>query len=430
MSSDSDSDSDSIEEFQIKRYLNRDFGQGIRQAKNLQNNYSGIKKQPGFYELRDRKQKSLDEKTYSGNHWDVEGMAPMARATRRLTLHHINAEVDKEKDRKVHFEETEKLMASEALSPMNKEFDDTMKFSGKKMKTETASVKNHQAKVKDDMQLQLLNYTHAGLVAMETEEERFHQIKLLRAMLSNVDKSPSVEDLVDAMSETNQKRTYINRDLEEAFGRLVDDEKCLDDDYRGAMMEMLDESLIRIVLNMDRDVTKKLFEDEQKERVMEQNNLLKDKERAKAIQNFDKVLDNMRRMYQQVLEEEERIEESYKEKVRELKSRVEEELVRKIAAKWVEKACADEKTRRIQECENVDREKNVAWESMKNLMSRVQRQMILSKFDGKWVDFKEEARKEKAKIIELLPETNQDRKMREMRTRSRRPSCVVRGDED
>ncbi|XP_060075857.1 uncharacterized protein LOC132555526 [Ylistrum balloti] len=426
--SDTDSESESIEEFQIKRYLNKDFGQGIKQAKALQNTHSGIKKQPGFYKLQDRKHWSQDGKSYAGKHWDVEGAVPLGRATRRLTIHHINAEVNKEKARKVTLEESEKTIASQTLSPLNEEFNDTLRFSEKKMKTKEASMKNQQAKVKDDMQLQLLHYTHAGLVAMETEEERYNQIKLLRAMLSNVDKSPSVEDLVDAMAETNQKRSYINRDLEEAFGKLIEDERSLDDDYREAMMEMLDESLIRVVLNKDRDITKKMSEDEQKERVMEQNNLFKDQQRAKAMKNFEKVLADMKRIYQQVLDEEEEIEERYKDKVRELKFKVQEELVRKIAVKWVQKACADEKTRRIQEFENAGTTKNkVAWEAMKNLMSRVQRQMILSKFDGKWIDFKE---KEKAKMHELFPETDQDRKIREMRTKSRRPSCVVRGGDD
>ncbi|XP_033731530.1 uncharacterized protein LOC117321174 [Pecten maximus] len=428
MSSDSDSDN---EEFQIKRYMNTDFGQSIKQAKTLQNHYSGIKPQPGFYELCDRKHWSLGTKSYCGKHWDVEGVTPLARSTRRLTLHNVNTEVDKEKARKIQKEDSEKREASQTLCPMNKEFNDTVHFSEKKMRAEAASMRNHQAKIKDDMQLQLLNFTHAGLVALETEEERFNQIKLLRAMLNNVNKSASIEDLVDAMSETNEKRNHINRDLEEAFGRLVEEEKDLDDDYREAMMEMLDESLIRVILNMDRDVTKKMFEDEKKERVMEQNNLLKDKKRAKAMKNFEEVLDDMRRIYQQVLDEEERIEESYKDKVREVKTRMQEELVRKFAAKWAEKACADEKTRRIQEFENPGTKKNVAWESMKNLMSRVQRQMILSKFDGKWIDFKEEAKKEKAKRHEtLVPETEQDKKIRQIRTRSRRPSCVVRGDDD
>lgn len=414
----------------MKRYMNTNFGHSIQQAKNLQNTHSGIKPQPGFYELCDRKHWSLDTKTYRGKHWDVKEVVPLRRSTRRLTIHNVNAEVDKEKARKVQKEEIEKKEAVQTLTPVNKELKDTVHFSEKKMKAEEASTKNHQAKVKDDMQLQLLHFTHAGLVAMETEEERLYQIKLLRGMLNNMDRSPSVEDLVDAMAETNQKRTYINRDLEEAFGRLVEEEKELDDDYREAMMEMLDESLIKVILNMDREVTKRLSEEEQKDRVMEQNNLLKDKKRAKAMQNFEKVLSDMKRIYRQVLEEEERIEETYRDKVREVKSRMQEELLRKFAAKWVEKACADEKSRRIQEFENSDNRKNVAWESMKNVLSRVQRQMILSKFDGKWIDFKEEATKEKTKKVNLqVPETEHDRKIRQMRTRVRRPSCVVRGDD-
>lgn len=428
MAPDSDSDSDSVEEIQIKKYMNTDFGQAIRQVIALQNSHSGIKKQPGFYELRDRKQRQLDGKYYDGQHWPVSNWKQCARATRRLTQKCIDEEVDKERERRIPLEDTEKETAVKVLKVMHQEFNDTMQFSKKKMKSEEGTAKNHHAKVKDDMQMQLLNFTHAGLAAMETEQERVNQIKLLRAMLSNADKSPSVEDLVDSMSSTNQKRNYINRDLEEAFGRLQDDEKDLDDDYRVAMMEMLDESLIKVVLDQDREITRKMFEEEQLERVKEEHTLKKDKIKERAIEAFQKVHQDMKRVYQQVLDEEEKIEESYKDKVREIKSRVQDELTRKMARRWIERACADEKTRRIKEFA-VGPKKNVAWDSMKNLMNRVQRQMILSKFDGKWVDLKQAAKKEKCTDT-LQPETDQDRKMREMRTGSRRPSCVVRGDDD
>jgi len=47
----SESDLDSVEEVQIKHFCNRDFSQGIKQAKSMYDSHAGIKRHPGYYKV-------------------------------------------------------------------------------------------------------------------------------------------------------------------------------------------------------------------------------------------------------------------------------------------------------------------------------------------------------------------------------------------
>lgn len=426
--SDSDwSDSDSVEEIQIKRFLNKDFGESIKQAKYQQDSHKGVKPQKSHYYLL-KCQKNPSQ--YDGKHWDVAADNHFERSTRRLTKRRIDTAVDKEQSMQMNEGKHRWLQARKSLTPMTNEFKEVMCISEKMQIVNNACQQSKSAKVKDEVQGQLVRKSNIERVSKETEQERHDQIRILRSMAPNANRSASTEDLVKSMAETNKRRSVINRDLEEACLRLMDSEEVMDNSYQSAMMEMLDESLIKVVFMFDRNKTKALFEEEKIQRIRDFNNLFRDKLRGKAIKNYDSVLTDVKQLARLIKLEEEAKEHSQQSLVKELKTEVQEELMRKVSRKWAEQVMAAERSRRIQEMEMSMKRTNQAKEDTKQMMSRIQRQMIIEKFGGKWIVAHKNLNKKKQGTEENTAETAQDRKLRSMRMNFRRPSGVIRCDDD
>jgi hypothetical protein len=123
---------------------------------------------------------------------------------------------------------------------------------------------------KDLFQLELLRKTLHTQLNKDLEEERKRRTKLLYGLCDDTLRTPSIEDLVSCMEDTNYKRAVVNRDLAEAQENLEKKEDTIDQEYNTAMFEMLDESLSKVVHAFAAIETTKSFDIEQNRRMTEQ----------------------------------------------------------------------------------------------------------------------------------------------------------------
>lgn len=434
--SDSESESDSVEEVQIKRFLNKDFGASIKQAKGQLASHKGVKSQQGHYHILKLEK---NKKLYDGKHWNVDVGRQFERSTRRLTTQTITKAVGEEQSRQVSDAKQRRTRARKSLTPLVAEFKGILRFSEKMQTVNNVSQQKRAAAIKEEIQQELVRKKNRERIANEIEQERREQIRLLRAMAPNAKRSVSKEEMLKSMAETNNRRSMINRDLEEASSRLKDSEEAMTNKYHLAMGEMLDESLIKVVQTFDRSKTRALCEEEKIRKIREQNKKQnsKDKTKIKDTRLYDGVMNDLKRLSQLVKLEESATESTQKTKIKELKTECQEELMRKISRKWAEQVTATERVRRIQEIEMNLNRMDDAKEDMKNMMSRIQRQMIIERFGGKWITqtpvnmHRQRACGESAGESAMRKDqSEQDRKLRSIRMKCRRQSCVVRREDD
>lgn len=426
----SDDSDDSVEEIQIKRYLNPSLESGLLQAKALQGTHIGVKKQRGYYQLSDLRHAVINQKQfgYEGHHYDVEVRTDLHRSTPKLTHNAINRELDKEQKRRTKIEAETRKQAKSSLTGLNNEYKENLNISEKKIKEDEANERHELSIIKDEVQVEMGRKQSVRAIEGESEEERKRQIKLLKAMTSEAEKTPSITELVDGMADTNHKKQIIQQDLNEAFARLCDDQDELTIEYRKALTELLDESMITLSLMLDRDKTKQLSCEEQMERIKKQYDLIYDKMKWENLNRFDEVMFDLRRIFKKVEQLEDEEDRKYRERQAELKAMVQEELLRKYARKWVEKATANERMRRLKEDLGEPKDKDPMKETMKTVIMRMQRQMILNKFKGNWVDPMATGQKSVERDDEdYEEESDYDKKLRLMRTKNRRQSRVAKG---
>uniref|UniRef100_K1Q0H6 Uncharacterized protein n=1 Tax=Magallana gigas TaxID=29159 RepID=K1Q0H6_MAGGI len=262
------------------------------------------------------------------------------------------------------------------------------------------------------------------------EKEREHQVRLLMAMKDDAMRTASIDSLVDSMAFTNQKRSLINTDLEEArLSDLIsfrDDQKETDVEYNKAVGEMLDQSLITVVQESHKDILKEQEEQARKEKIELQKMIENDKVAYQNQNRFSKAVKMIVAMYRDLEMKEHKEEEKMKQYVEDVKFTAQEDIVRIVNTKRTCSLYRKEKSRRIQEEEQLVTQDNPARAAMMNVMNRVQRQMLLQKFKGKWVNI---TNKKKAGRTEEQSEENlteRDKKLRMIRTKNRKETKVVR----
>ena len=426
--SDSESDTDSVEEVQITKYFQKGLLHGIQQAKAEQSAHTGIKRQRGYYHLKDCRHALPEErpKAYTGRHYDVEINTNLQRATHRLTKHFIDNEVNREQARRIYFQDKIQKDAKTVLSPLNKEFKFNVHTSTEKELAEMHASKKKQELIKDDVQIELMRRHNTKVMKEEMEKERQRQLQLFKAMKTDAERSASVEDLVEALTEINQKREIVHRDILEGFAKYQEEEEDMEVEYQKAMHEVMDEALTGLVLKFARPEHRHMAEEEQQRRIEEMANASRDGKMQVALGKFDNVMEDLMQAFSRVQKEEEEIESELKHETEKKKEELLYELRRNFAKKYAQRVCAQEKLRRIREAEEMLHHKpNPEIERMKKEMVRIQRQMILQRFGGKWINL-HRASKSKAETTE--PETEYDRKIRQIRTALRRETCVKKED--
>ncbi|XP_056004082.1 trichohyalin-like [Ostrea edulis] len=432
-SSSNESDSDSVDEVVIQRYLKQDLKSGLTQGKALLRRQGGIKAQPGHYQLNDCRHAVVNYKGlgYQGKHWEASSQTGnLERATRRLTAHAVDREMDEEQRKRAFHEAETARLARQIIQPLLDEFNDTITISVREMAAEKRVQTHQQEVVKDTVQCELVHKENAKLVDRMAEEEREHQLKLLLAMKDDTAKTASIDSLVDSMAETNHKRSLVNTDLEEASERLKDDEKETDVEYNKAVGELLDQSLLTVVHENHRDMLREQAEQARKEKIEMQKILENDKTVSANQRKFSRALKRLVATYNELESKMRTEEESLRQYNEDLKFSVQEDIVRMARIKWTNKVFSEEKSRRILEEEESIHKENPARNAMMNMMNRVQRQMMLQKFKGKWVNI---TSKKKADNVDKDDEENlteRDRKLRMIRTKNRKETKVVRWEDE
>lgn len=424
-SSESDSDTDSVEEVQVKKYLGS-FKEQLKQAKAQTCIKIGIKRQPGHYHLRDTRHAVLatQRPAYGGTHWDVDIPSHLQRSTPRLTRYAIRKAILREQERQLELGNEEKgLEALSKLENLNREFDNVMVYNYGRMGLEEDKKKSIVYENKDLLHWELMRKKFGKQQNEEMEEERQHRIKVLRGIYDNKHRTPSIENLVDGMTDTNFKRSLVNKNIEEAQLNLENKQEDVVKEYQLAMSEMLDESLAKVVHTFAANDTRLAFENEKRRR-MSEHPTNSNPTREQKIMKV--ALNNLVRAFNEVEAKENNEETKYQNKVIEQKTIMQEQLLRKVTTNIANKLVAEERARQIKEAEeNIE---DPSRNALRHLVTRVQRQMLLQKFKGKWVNL---VKKPKAvEDAERVNETEHDRKLRLQRESQRRSSCMIRGDED
>lgn len=421
-SSESDSDSDSIEEIQIRRYLGS-FSDRIRQAKVQIGIKSGLKRQPGHYHLRDRRHTDLEPRRqgYDGKNWEVSLPIQLQRSTPRLTRYMIGKLIKQEQKSRVQGDqEGQQMLAIKSLEPLVQEFKGIILYNSNRLAKERGHQIAEVEKLKDSVQWEMLRKKLIKQHSEEAEEERTQRIKVLNGLLDNDKRTPSIEDLLIGMAETNYKRSMLNKDLTEAQENLEHNKNEESNNYHTAMSEMLDESLGKVVHTFATNETKTLCAKEQIRQVAEQNNQQNPSKNQKTKME---VLMELKKAFEKVETEEQRAKQKERTKLIDMKVAVQEELLRKVASKWVDVAIAEERSRRILEASNT----NPTLNRMRHLVSRVQRQMLLEKFRGTWVNIAEKLEMETEASVDRKKETEVDKQLRRQRENQRRAIGVRSG---
>ncbi|XP_052066192.1 uncharacterized protein LOC127705872 [Mytilus californianus] len=423
--SESDSDTDSVEEIQVKKYLGT-FKEQLKQAKAQTCIRTGIKRQPGHYHLRDTRQAVLvpQRPAYGGTHWDIDIPQHLQRSTPRLTRYAIRKAILKEQERRVEFgDQNRGLQALSKLENLNKEFDNVLVYNYGRMGLEEDKKKSLVYQNKDFVHWELMRKTFGKQQNEEMEKERQHRIKVLRGIYDKKHRTPSIENLVDGMTDTNFKRSLVNKNIEEAQINLENKQNEVVNEYKLAMSEMLDESLAKVVHTFAANDTRRAFENEKRRR-MSEHPINANPTREQKIMKV--ALNNLVSVYKDVEAKENEEETKYKNKVIEQKAMMQEQLIRKVTTNIANKLVAEERARQIKEAEeNIDEPSKNA---MRHLVTRVQRQMLLQKFKGKWVNLVKKPKD--VEDAERVNETEHDKKLRLQRETQRRSLCVIRGDGD
>ncbi|XP_067668660.1 trichohyalin-like [Haliotis asinina] len=427
-----DSDTDSVEEVQITRYLNQGLLQGIQQAKACTDVKLGVKRQTGYYQLKDRKHAVMTPKVvaYDGKHWDLTVSNRLHRATPRLTAYAIEREVAREQLQQVKSEESRQQAASRVLQALHAEFHDRITQSQALEQEILEKMKNDLAVVKDEAHCELMRKYNIKHFDEEIETERERQIamvEIFNGCMKSPNMSRSVENMLGGFAEANHRKSIVQQDLVEAFARFNEEEVEADSEYKDAMMEMMDESLNTLQQMFNKNNTKRLEEDERRQRLIELKKQSKDPNFRKQKNEFDGVMNDLHKAFDNLKQQEMTASSEFETLMSDRKECVLQELRRRDASRWADKISAKEKARRIQEEENLLRQKDPYRDKMLKVVSRVQRQMILQKFAGRWINLAG-ARKNEEDMDDLEDiENDRDRRLKATRMRARRPSCVVSG---
>ncbi|XP_013387941.1 uncharacterized protein LOC106157024 [Lingula anatina] len=272
------------------------------------------------------------------------------------------------------------------------------------------------------MQGILIQKIHKRDLDREMEEERQRQIKIMENLSGGYDleQSPSTENLLKYISVTNQRKHIMQEDLLDAMELMEEDEEDLDGELIHYAEEMKDRALREMKNGLYRIQFDVLTRVEQFRRANEFKVLAKESLTQKCMKAWDELQSEMNRHFALVLQQVTEAEYISVDLSEVRKRLFLEQLSRRAAIKFVDKECAEERKRRIQELEDEAEHPDPAKEILKETMANVQIQLVVDKFHGYKVT---------PIYQEMVFETsNEDRKKRKLRLSARRRSNVTLGE--
>ncbi|XP_013387943.1 uncharacterized protein LOC106157026 [Lingula anatina] len=422
--SNSDTDSD-LEEVQVKQYLFGDIRLDLIQYIALKKSKKGIKRHYGHYQLDDHCHAKIDDVPshyYKGKHWDVPIGNDLSKTNIKATAMAIQREIEKEQQRRIYEEEQTYRLCQNSFFYINQEFFDAIDSAkSNTLKRKRTTFKNAQV-VKDHMQGILIQKIHKRDLDREMEEERQRQIKIMENLSGGYDleQSPSTENLLKYISVTNQRKHIMQEDLLDAMELMEEDEEDLDGELIHYAEEMKDRALREMKNGLYRIQFDVLTRVEQFRRANEFKVLAKESLTQKCMKAWDELQSEMNRHFALVLQQVTEAEYISVDLSEVRKRLFLEQLSRRAAIKFVDKECAEERKRRIQELEEEAEHPDPAKEILKETMANVQIQLVVDKFHGYKVT---------PIYQEMVFETsNEDRKKRKLRLSARRRSNVTLGE--
>ncbi|XP_070536761.1 cilia- and flagella-associated protein 45-like [Ptychodera flava] len=390
----------------------------------------GIRRHPGHYTigtLRFAPEGGSLIHYYNGKHWEVDlGDKPLERSTRRLTISAVHESLDDEQRRRIAEERETMQRASITLRPLNKEFKRAISKSQDMYDKQIMKQIQDQEDLKDEAQSELIWKANKKVIDEQIEEERERRSSILSAMIHG-DKDETDDEfkaIVHAMAETNRKWNDVQDDLMGAISELEDvrleedheiDERCkeLKDNFVACFNRA--SALIKLQLTEESEKRRRKF-------MSEDPNLDYDALRRRSMFFRDLAQQEMIRVFAGVMHDDTIKEETSIEQTRKTQEMLLEQMVRSYNAKEADHEMAEERARRIMEAEGeLAGEIDAIKEDMKDIMVRVQEQMLLLKFHG----HKVKAPRYHESYDFQDAESERDHKLRTMRLQSRRKSCVV-----
>ncbi|XP_033113024.1 uncharacterized protein LOC117113711 [Anneissia japonica] len=371
---------------------------------------------------------------YDRKHWDVEEEEScyLERKLRKQTVSAVDDAVDREKLRRMRDERNRHLGAKSMVLTINNELFRLIGFNLEAEKKKIDSIM-HDCEDNLDYSLNVLaRKANDFKLVRAVEDERERRVSLMNAMTDDNKTASDKEfrNYLKCLAHVNNIWAAIQNELNGAMGDLevvkAEEEHALDDLYR----EMKDE----LVLNFKRSTNSlgSLMQEENEKR----RRLAEARAYASGKKQMDKT--STKSMQLKVLSHEELMrlfagviqDESQKEAraVRESEIHhddVMQRMIRRQSIQWADNECALERTRRILEAEResrsgIDYEK----ERIRDAMQSIQENMIIEKFHGHRIVVPKQTFHT---YDEDQFETEQDRKLRQVRMKSRRQSCAVAG---
>ncbi|XP_038076595.1 uncharacterized protein LOC119744629 [Patiria miniata] len=405
---------------------------------------TGIPRRPGYYQIQTcRSMAKPSGHYYTGKHWEMAPQGadrggvgalqrPLERTTRRLTICAVNQACDDEKGRRTKNEAREMQVAGRLFSPLNKEFKHIIAFNEEEQEKEETCKRQGLMEGKDCVMADLLYQQNGKKLNRGIEEERQRRMTIM-SELTDEEKSSGDANFRE-MLRSLSRVSKLWQEIQDELSNAVHDLEEVHEEEDHAIGDIFNELKDDFVLSFKRATLLMKFhmaeENERQRRLNEARLLSSGKKQLDQVQRRSSYMKDLTqqelvRVFNGVVmaenEQQEKLE--YETDLR--KGMFMEQMLRRHSIQEADHACALERVRRIQEAEDDLRpgtRKDQLKEHIKDIMVDVQEQMLLQIFRGHKVRIADPR-----DIRYYADESPQDRKLRNVRTQSRRKSCVVSG---
>ncbi|XP_072033201.1 uncharacterized protein [Amphiura filiformis] len=356
----------------------------------------------------------------------------LEHTTRRLTLAAVDGAMELEQMRRTKHEEREREMAVRLYSPINRELVRLIAFNVDEEKKEKRAYHVLVETEKESVLQQLLHGTHQKSVDELMEEERERRVQLLED-LTDADKCTNDMDLQAVLKGLSKTHKVMQAFQFELMGAITDLEEvsheeshAVDDLY----LELKDDfvsSFRRATLLMKFHMAE---ENEKRRRMADARAIYTGRKGVdsyfkKSLNEKAEMQEELTRMFAGVIQEVTQKEYVMENDTQEHKTDAQEQLLHRLAIMQADQAAARERVDRVHEMEEELCGKSDPFkEHVKDIILNVQEQMLMNRFHGKRIMFRQPSRREYDQEY-YEAESPQDRKLREARMKSRRHINVI-----
>ncbi|PIK52815.1 hypothetical protein BSL78_10248 [Apostichopus japonicus] len=409
-----------------------------------------LRRKDGHYQMETRVKRVHDEQQddprfYSGHHWEVDGRyhsesepedtygdefnnrpLQLERTTCKLTIIAVQDAMNAEQRRRVRRQKQTSQKALKIFKPLNRELEQVITRNEERLKKEKKSFVRDMGDAKDEFMIELTRRYQDGVIEKEFEVEKDRRLHLYDEMTDSDQTDPQFLLRVTSLAKNSKYWRDIQFELSGAFNDLDEVHKEENHAVDDLFLELKDEfiqsfksatNLMKLHMTEERERRRRLWE----VRSLASGQREIDGKRKLMMESKTNVDEELRRMNAGVTKADcfdQGVGLGFSTKVMDHSLEV---MVRRVNAILVDRACAEERAIRLGDIavEIQHGGLDSLTEALKDAMLSIQEQMLLSIFHGHKVSspMKMESN--------LDGETEQDKKLRTARLKSRRQSCVV-----